>query len=223
MSIKVIAFDVHQTLVYWPQGRVQAIEVQRLLSRFGIHISYWTYDAVRQSILLLDASKREIHGWVDYLALVFARMQVPVSLDLLASLATMHESRDGMELYPDALDALKTAKVAGLLTCTFTTLPLFMLGRAADEIKPCLDDYFNCSSVGAAKGDNRFYERITEKLAVPPESILCVGDDPLSDVQLPTEAGWRAVLLDRAGKHRGLRAGQLGTISSLGELEQYYS
>jgi FMN phosphatase YigB (HAD superfamily) len=223
MAIEVVAFDVHQTLAHWPAGRVQPIEVQRLLSRFGIEISYWAYEAVKQTILLLDAPKREIQGWTDYLALLFARMQVPVSVDLLTSLTAMHESRDGMELYPDVVEALKAVKTAGLTTCTFTTLPPFMIGDARHQVMPLIDHYFNCGVVSAAKGDRRFYQRITEKLGVPPDRILCVGDDPLSDVELTTEAGWKAVFLDRRGKHADVHAGQLGTIASLRELSRYYS
>lgn len=222
MRYEVVAFDVHQTLARYPAARVQPLEIQRLLSRFGIEISYWAYDAVRQSILLLDGPKREINGWVDFLALLFARLGVPVSLDLLSSIAAMYESREGMELFPDALDAVKKARAAGLVTCTFTTLPPFMLGRSGDVLLPEVSRYFHCGVVGAAKGDVRFYQRITEQLGVPPGRILCVGDDPISDVELPVEAGWRPVLLDRHGKHGGVRAGQLGIIPSLAELPRFY-
>jgi FMN phosphatase YigB (HAD superfamily) len=223
MAIEVVAFDVHQTLAHWPAGRVRPIEVQRLLSRFGIEISYWTYDAVKQTILLLDGAKREIHGWTDFLALLFARMQVPISTDLLASLTAMYESRDGMELYPDAVDALMAVKAAGLRTCTFTTLPLFMFGDGKYQCTPLIDHYFNCGDIGVAKGDRRFYQRITERLRVPPDHILSVGDDPTSDVELTIEAGWRAVLLDRHGKHADLRLGQAGTISTLRDLNRFYT
>ncbi|HVP10046.1 MAG TPA: HAD family hydrolase [Phycisphaerae bacterium] len=222
MAIEVVAFDVHQTLAHWPAGRVQPIEVQRLLSRFGIEISYWAFDAVRQTILLLDGPKREIQGWTDFLALLFARLQVPVSVDLLAALTAMHESRDGMELYPDVMPCLTAVKAAGLRSCTFTTLPAFMMGDVRHQVLPLIDHYLNCSAVGAAKGDRRFYQRITEKLGVPPDHILCVGDDPLSDVELTVEAGWKAVLLDRRGKHGDVHANQLGTIDSLSELRCYY-
>lgn len=87
---------------------------------------------------------------------------------------------------------------------------------------PLVDRYFDCSTVGLSKGDRRFYQRITEKLGAKPEAILCVGDDPISDVVLPTEAGWRAVLLDRKNRQAETRVGQVGTIASLAELKNYY-
>ncbi len=218
MAIQVVAFDVHGTLAHWSADRVQPVDVQRLLSRFGVEISYWAFDAARQTVLLLDAPKRKIDGWTDFLALTFARMQTPVSIDLLTSLTAMFERRDDMEPYPDGLEALRAIKARGLKTCAFTTLPEFMLGRAGPRLLPLIDRYFNCSGIGVAKGDRRFYARITERLAVPPDCILCAGDDPVGDVELPTEAGWNAVLLDRTGECAELRVGQRATIALLNEL-----
>lgn len=222
MATKVVLFDVHETLAHWPEERVESIEVQRLLSRFGIEISFWAYEAARQTILLLDAPKREIHGWMDYLALVFARMDVAVSVDLLSSIAAMYEDRDGMALYADGLDAVRQAKASVRTVGTFTTLPPFMLGASGRELLPLLDEYFNCSKVGVAKGDRRFYERITERLGVAPNEILCVGDNPTGDVALPAECGWQAILLDRKGRHGDVRGSQVGTISTLRDLSTYY-
>jgi FMN phosphatase YigB (HAD superfamily) len=220
--VEVVAFDVHQTLAHWPASRVEPLEVQRLLSRYGIEISFWAYDAVRQSILLLDGPKRPILGWMDFLALLFARLQTAVSVDLLASLAAMYEAREGMEPYPDAVDALRAVKEAGLRTCTFTTLPPFMLGDSAAALMPLVDQYCDCGQIGFAKGDRRFYQRITERLGVRPEAILSVGDDPTSDVALTAEAGWRPVLLDRKQKYAQTKAGQVATIPSLAELKRLY-
>lgn len=219
---EVVAFDVHQTLAHYPATRVEPLEVQRLLARYGIDISFWAFDAVRQTILLVEGAKREITGWIDYLALVCARLQTAVPVDLLASLAAMYEEREPMLLFPDSLDALKAAKAAGLRTCTFTTLPPFMLGDSASALLPFVDHYFHCGKVSMAKGDPRFYRRITEKLGVKPEAILSVGDDPISDVVLPSEAGWRPILLDRMKRHAKTQVGQIATIASLAELRCCY-
>jgi phosphoglycolate phosphatase-like HAD superfamily hydrolase len=217
------------------------MEVQRLLTDFGVEISYQAYEVARSAVFILDAPKRRIEGWTDFLALLFARMDARVSVDLLTSLTAMFESRNEMELFPDALEAVEAAKSAGLVTCAFTTLPIFMLGppgpathlaaglarRAASLGPPAsplvklLDHYFDCSALGVAKGDRRFYQRITERLCVDPEQILCVGDDPIGDCQLPSELGWQSVLLDRTGRHADVQVGQITTIASLSEFRQH--
>ncbi len=221
MAIKVVAFDVYDTLARWPEDQVRPIEVQRLLERFGLEISYQAYEAARQGVLFLDAAKRPIEGWIDFLALTFARMGVRVSVDLIAGVAAMYESRSRMDVYPDALPALEAAKHAGQITCAFTTLPRFMFARGGGELLKLLDHYFDTATTGHAKGHPAFYRRITELLGVRPEEILCVGDDPICDVELPTEAGWQAVWLDRRGSTpRDGHGHQINSLSDLGSITQ---
>lgn len=197
-SLRAVAFDVYDTLASWPSGKVQPIDVQRLLGRFGIDISYQAYESARQATFFFDCPKREITGWMDFLALLFHRMELSISMDLIASVAAEYESRNDMVILPEAIESMEAVRRAGLVTCAFTTLPRFMLGRRGHEITSRLDHYFDASSVGVAKGDPRYYQRITERLGVAPAEILAVGDDPICDVQLPIEAGWQAVLLDRS-------------------------
>lgn len=197
MAIKVVAFDVYETLARWPAGRVQSIEVQQILGRFGIEISYQAYEAARQSVLFFDAVKRRIEGWTDWFALVFARMGVMISTDLLADLTALHEARCRMEVFADAIPAIEAARAAGLRTCAFTTLPEFFLVHGGNEVRKRLDDYFDGAAVGYPKGHPAYYRRIPEFLGVMPGEILAVGDDPICDVALPREAGWQAVQMDR--------------------------
>jgi len=221
MTVKVAAFDVYNTLVRWPDDRVTSLDIQRLLDRYGIPTSYQAIEAARQAVFSLDAPKRAIHGYVDFLALQFDRMGLRISLDLIESIAAMQESRNDMVLFPDALDAVQAARSAGKVTCAFTTLPRFMLGRAGDEVIPLLDHYFDNSTVGLPKGDPRFYKRITKTLGVEAASILCVGDDPICDCALPAEAGWQPILLDRTGNLAEQEAGQRATIGSLSQIERF--
>lgn len=215
MPIRVAAFDVYHTLGEWPANRVKSIEVQQLLERFGIHISYQVFDAARQATLFLDTLKRPIHGWVDFLALIFARMEVKVSTDLLESIAAMYRERSDFEFYEDSLPALTSIKEMGLTTCAFTTLPKFMLGRSAMPIFSKLDHYFDASTVGFAKGDIRYYKRIPELLGVGANEIGCVGDDDLCDCLLPQQAGWQAWKINRKEQSEG--SSRVPVVRSLNE------
>jgi len=223
MVARVVAFDVHETLTRFPSDRVRPVEVQHLLERFGVHISFQAYEAARQAVFFFDMPRRRIEGWMDFLALLFARMEARVSLDLLPDVALLYERRDAMVLYPDAVDALTAARSAGLVTCAFTTLPQFMIGDVWHDLSPHLDHYFDSSAIGLPKGDMRFYQRITQRLEVEPRQILCVGDDPVGDCELPGEVGWRTVLLDREGRHARAEAGPEATIRSLEELSWYWA
>ncbi|HEY2415893.1 MAG TPA: HAD-IA family hydrolase [Pirellulaceae bacterium] len=72
---------------------------------------------------------------------------------------------------------------------------------------------FVSSNVGFTKPDQRFFRAIENQLGVEPRKIALVGDDEISDVQGATEAGWRAVRLDRSGL-----ISSPATIHSLAEL-----
>lgn len=221
MAIKVVAFDVYDTLARWPEGRVEPIEVARLLGRFGVEISYQAYEAARQGVMFFDGAKRPIEGWIDFLALTFAKMGAKVSVDLIASVAAMYESRNRMEVFADALGAVEAVKAAGLKACTFTTLPRFMFRHGGEAILSRLDHYFDAAATGYAKGHPRFYRRMTEMLGVKPEEILCVGDDLICDVELPQAAGWRAVWLDRMGA--GNESTEYQKANTLVNLSQLWS
>jgi FMN phosphatase YigB (HAD superfamily) len=221
MAIKVVAFDVYDTLARWPEGRVEPIEVARLLGRFGVEISYQAYEAARQGVMFFDGAKRPIEGWIDFLALTFAKMGAKVSVDLIASVAAMCESRNRMEVFPDALGAVEAVKAAGLTACAFTTLPRFMFRHGGEAILSRLDHYFDAAATGYAKGHPRFYARVTELLGVRPEEILCVGDDLICDVELPQAAGWRAVWLDRKGS--GNESTEYQRANTLVNLSQFWS
>lgn len=218
MDTRVVLFDVYGTLACWPPGRMLPIDVQRLLDRFGVRISYQAFEAARQSVMFLDGTKRPIEGWTDFLALVFARMGVSLSIDLLTSVAAEYESRHRMQLHPEASSSVQAVKATGRVLGAFTTLPRFMFAHGGGGVLRELDHYFDAALVGHAKGHPDFYHRITELLGVEPAEILCVGDDPTCDVELPAAAGWRAVLLDRETTGDTKQAGRFRVIHSLGDL-----
>lgn len=215
-----IAFDVHGTLAHWPGKHVHSIDVQRLLARVGIDISYQAFDAARQAVFMLDGTKRQIRGWMDFLALLFDRMDVRVSVDVLPAVAQLYEKGGEMTLLPDALDAVRAAKNSGLKTVAFTSLPAFMLGAAGDELLSLLDHYCDNGLIGHAKGARAYYCEIARRLDMRPDRILAVGDEPLCDCILPRECGWQAVWLDRSGTAKSPDA-TIPRIRSLSELNAY--
>jgi FMN phosphatase YigB (HAD superfamily) len=221
MKTRALVFDVHETLAYWPDGRLRGIEVQRFLEPYGINLSYQAWEAARQCVLFLDAVRRPISGWMDFVSLVFDRLDLRLGLDLLPAVANLHARRDAMALYDDALSAIDAARSAGLATCAFTTLPRFMPGEAGDVLTDHLDHWFDSGALGLTKGDPRFYEAIAQRLSVSPDQILCVGDERIGDCELPRKAGWRPVLLDRKG--RVSESPEYPVIRSLDRLKEHWS
>ena len=56
------------------------------------------------------------------------------------------------------------------------------------------------SEVGYRKPHPNFYAAACASLGLPPDRVLCVGDDPENDVRGPERAGLRGALLDREGR-----------------------
>jgi putative hydrolase of the HAD superfamily len=56
------------------------------------------------------------------------------------------------------------------------------------------------SEIGLRKPHPDFYRAACERLGLPPDRVLCVGDDVENDVLGPGRAGLRAILVDRKGR-----------------------
>jgi putative hydrolase of the HAD superfamily len=56
------------------------------------------------------------------------------------------------------------------------------------------------SQVGLRKPHPDFYRAACDRLGLPPERVLCVGDDMENDVLGARRAGLRAIVLDRKGR-----------------------
>ena len=59
------------------------------------------------------------------------------------------------------------------------------------------DDPVISSEVGFRKPHPAFYRVACERLGLPADQVLCVGDDRENDVEGPIRAGLRAVKIDR--------------------------
>ncbi|WP_341257543.1 HAD family hydrolase [Gordonia malaquae] len=129
------------------------------------------------------------------------------------------------DLYPDALDCLRSAKEAG-----------FAVGIAGNQpsgATACLrtlgfDADFVASSTewGVAKPSAGFFSRIVEFSCVEPEEVLYVGDRLDNDIVPAAELGMRTALLrrgpwgqihsQRADSSRAdLRVGSLSELASM--------
>jgi putative hydrolase of the HAD superfamily len=75
------------------------------------------------------------------------------------------------------------------------------------------------SEVGYRKPHPAFFQALCASVRVPPERILCVGDDIENDVRGASRAGLRAVLLSRSG---GDFPSDVATVAGLDELVAHW-
>ena len=105
------------------------------------------------------------------------------------------EARHRVELYPDAVP---------LLDRLLGRLPLVALTNGnADVHRIGMGHYFvaahSAVEVGAAKPERPMFEAAAFSAGVPMETLVHVGDDPVTDVAGAVQHGLRAIWLNRSG------------------------
>jgi len=218
MPIRALALDVHGTLAGEPAEPgpdCSPTAVQALLEARGISVSYQAWDAAYRMAFFVDFPRRGAANWSEFLASAFARLGEPVSEPARDGVVALFNQQPHMPAAPDGVRALHAGRAHGLRTAAFTTIPRFRAEALLAEVEGLLDVYFDGFEAGDAKGSRRYYERLAERLEARPEEILCVGDEPFGDVEMPRRVGMQALLLDRSGREQGEQV-----VHSLDELAE---
>ncbi len=71
--------------------------------------------------------------------------------------------------------------------------------RGIPELRDWVEPLVISSEVGHRKPHPAFYLAACDRMGLPPEKVLCVGDDVKHDVIGPREAGLRSILVSRTG------------------------
>ena len=122
--------------------------------------------------------------------------------------------------YPDARDALTTARARGLAVAVVSNFdsrlpPILQALGFADLV----DIVVYSTACGSAKPDAGIFQYVLTSLAVPAQHALHVGDSLGADYRGALAAGMTAVHLDR---HARAAPASIPTIGHLGQLEKYY-
>jgi FMN phosphatase YigB (HAD superfamily) len=218
-AIRVVAFDVHDTLAHWSAGgpRSTALAIQELLAEHGVEIGYQTFLAARAMVMLHDAARQPLSDPHDFLRRIFRRMDVELPAELVAPVVETYAKGMAMRLFDDSVDVMRGVRRLGLWTCTFTTLPHWAVREVLAPLDDALGEFISCSEAAAIKGHPAFYQSITQRLRVQPEQILAIGDDPAGDVIVPTRIGWRCVHLQRGRR----TAAPPGAVAAVGDLRGF--
>jgi FMN phosphatase YigB (HAD superfamily) len=184
-----------------------------LLEEHGVSISYQAWEAAWQTAFFIDYPRRGAESWAEFLASAFDHLDEPLPTAARDAVIARFVEQPPSPPSRDGVRALQAAKARGLRTAAFTTIPRFCMAPLLAEVGDLLDLYFDGFAAGDAKGSRRYYERLAVQLGVQPPAILCVGDEPFGDVEMPRRVGMRALLLDRTGA----RSGE-GVVHSLDEV-----
>jgi putative hydrolase of the HAD superfamily len=109
---------------------------------------------------------------------------------------------DAWRCFPDVGPGLIALVEAGLRVRVASNFDGRLRGVAAGlpELAGFVETLVISSEVGYRKPHPAFYAAACASLGLPPEQVLCVGDDPENDVLGAERAGLRGLLLDRDGR-----------------------
>ncbi len=218
MAIKVLALDVHGTLAGerpTPAPDRSPRAIQAVLEAHDVSISYQAWEAAWAMAFFIDYPRRGAGDWSQFLGYAFERLGEPLSPAAREAVVARFAAEPPPPS-PDGVRALRAAQERGLRAAAFTTIPRFCVAPMLAALGDLLELYYDGFAAGDAKGSRRYYLRLAERLAVAPAEILCVGDEPFGDVEMPRQVGMQALLLDRSGQQTGP-----GVIHSLDEVASW--
>jgi putative hydrolase of the HAD superfamily len=224
-SIEGIVFDAVGTLIK-PDPSVAAaytaaagrqgidLEPEEVRDRFQVHFQS---DAVHadQGVLSTDEAT-ERRRWRRIVSGVLPDIPDP---DLAFDELWEHFSWPASwRCFPDVTPALRALKEMGISLCVGSNFDGRLRGvvRGLPEMAPWLDSLVISSEVGYRKPHPAFFHAACTHLGLPPERVLCVGDDVENDVRGAIRAGLSGLLLDRSAA----RPADLPHVASLTALVQ---
>jgi len=121
-------------------------------------------------------------------------------------------------LFADALPALRVLKKAGYRIGVLSNFEAWLEGLLMSlEVMPLIDTLVVSGVEGVEKPDPEIFQRALDRIGVPPERAVYVGDSVTFDLEPARALGMRAFLVDRRGRYDGA---QYPVVRSLTEIPE---
>jgi putative hydrolase of the HAD superfamily len=224
-GIEGIVFDAVGTLIkpdpsvaaaYTATARRQGVELEleEVRTRFLVHFQCDEVHA-EQGVLSTDEAT-ERRRWRRIVSGVLPELTDPDRA--FDELWDHFSSPASWRCFPDVAPALIALKQMGVSLCVGSNFDGRLRGvvQGLPELEPWLDSLVISSEVGYRKPHSEFFRAACDHLGLPPDRVLCVGDDVQNDVLGAIRAGLSGLLLDRGAE----RPADLPHVANLTALVQ---
>jgi putative hydrolase of the HAD superfamily len=205
-GIEGIVFDAVGTLIkpnpsvadaYTAAARRQGVELKRedVRARFQVHFQSDEVHA-EQGVLSTDEAT-ERRRWRRIVAGVLPELPDP---DRAFDELWEHFSDPASwRCFPDVVPAMRALHEMGVSLCVGSNFDGRLRGvvQGLPELAPWVDSLVISSEVGYRKPHPSFFRAACDHLGLPPDRVLCVGDDVENDVRGAIRAGLAGLFLDR--------------------------
>ena len=180
-SIKAVALDVFGTLLFIGERRQP---FRTLLARSGVNFSEGARLAMTQNVSLTELAGQLSGGENDAAALA----------DLEAEVAAEVES---VRSFPEVAGALADLRMRGFRLALISNLAAPYARAVEEKLPPIFDIRVYSFAVGAVKPEPAIFAALSERLCLPSDQILVVGNSRRDDVGGARRFGMNALHLDR--------------------------
>ena len=205
-GIEGIVFDAVGTLIqpepsvasaYTEAARRQGIELDReeVRARFRVHFQSDGVHAGQGTFSTDEATERR--RWRQIVAGVLPELPDPDRA--FEELWDHFSDPASWRCFPDVAPAIRALKEQGVSLCVGSNFDGRLRGvvRGLPELSTCLDSLVISSEVGYRKPHPEFFRAACDHLGLPPDRVICIGDDVENDVLGAIRAGLSGLLLDR--------------------------
>lgn len=230
-NIRAVLFDAVGTLlypdppvaeVYHAVGRRfgSRLTVEQIAARFAAAFAEAGHCSGKVDLGHQTNQETECRRWQIIVAAVFHELPNATGA-LFESLWDHFAQPRHWRLFDDAASVWRRLERDGFVVGIASNFDdrLACVCRGLSPLDHC-ERVFWSARIGHAKPSREFFACIQRDLNLAPSEILLVGDDYANDYLGATAAGWKAVLLDRDGKHQGEST---NTIRSLAELPTLFT
>lgn len=162
---------------------------------------------------------RSSEAWRDYFRIILTRVGVPPEWtdEIIDTLAAAHERVGLWTVAIDgAVETVRSLKESGYRVGVVSNAE----GRVARDLSGAgfeglLETVVDSHLVGVEKPDPRIFAIALERLSVPAESAVFLGDVPSVDVEGARAAGVRPILLDRHDLYADVGTERIRSIREL--------
>ncbi|MEM1561491.1 MAG: HAD family hydrolase [Candidatus Bathyarchaeia archaeon] len=202
MGLRAVLFDLGGTLI---RTAHPADIIRRILGKHGIERSVeeiaLAHKFAEENTPLEDYGLPYYEFWIKWNRRIFDRLGVKDENDFLARvLVDEWWDNAGIEVYPDAEGALIRLRGSefkvGIITNAFKKDIEEILKRVEMPIK--FNVFVGIDSVKKPKPSPEIFLHAIRMLGIRPNEAVYIGDDPEKDYIGATNAGLRAILVDRS-------------------------
>lgn len=237
--IKAVTFDLYGTAVPYPDSsklpRMLAWSAERLGSGitaedFAVSLLYLNdhldFKAEREpsfAKLRREGRRRYWDYWYACL-LVFAERTSNLD-DSVDGMFKLWHAHPDLILDPQLPPVLRKLREAGLRLGIISNAPELVIGKVNVEygLRDLVDTTVLSERVGVEKPDPGIFEIAAQRLGVPWEEMMHVGDNPFTDIEPAWQLGIHPVLYDPSGKYPNtthIRITRLGEVLEILDIER---